>query len=85
MGVTISLHIEELVLHGFAPNDRHAIAAGVQTELMHLLTERGLPRSLRDADDHARLAPVSFQLSPDSRPQSVGRQIARSIVGGMDQ
>ncbi len=83
--MTVSLHIEELVLHGFASTDRHAIAAGVQTELVRLLTEQGLPRSLRDGADRPRLAPVSFQLSPDSRPQTVGRQIARSIVGGMSQ
>ncbi len=29
----IELHIEELVLHGFSPNDRHAIGEAVQREL----------------------------------------------------
>src|SRR5258708_7973370 len=35
----INLHIEELVLHGFAPGDRYTIADPVERELSRLLTE----------------------------------------------
>jgi hypothetical protein len=38
----IELHIEELVLHGFAPHDRHAIADAVRDELAAKLEEGGL-------------------------------------------
>lgn len=40
--MNIELHIEELVLHGFDPRDRHAIADAVQSELTRLVGERGL-------------------------------------------
>ena len=85
MGVTVSLHIEELVLHGFAPADRHAIAAGVQAELVRLLTEQGLPRSMMAGADRGQIDTVPVQVSPGARPQAMGRQIARSIMGGMGE
>jgi hypothetical protein len=37
MGVMIHLHIEELVLHGFDPHDRHAIGDAVAAELRRLI------------------------------------------------
>ena len=42
----IELHIEELVLHGFAPADRYRIGDTVQRELTRLLAEQGMPASL---------------------------------------
>jgi len=38
MGVT--LHIEELVLHGFDPRDRHSVADALRGELAALLAAR---------------------------------------------
>jgi hypothetical protein len=34
---SINLHIEELVLHGFAPGDRHRISEAVEQELTRLI------------------------------------------------
>ena len=42
----IELHIEELVLHGFAPGDRHPIGDAVEHELIRLFAEQGLPSLL---------------------------------------
>jgi hypothetical protein len=39
---SIDLHIDELVLYGFSPGDRHRIAEGVERELGRLLAEQGL-------------------------------------------
>jgi len=39
----IELHVEELVLEGFAPAERHAVADAFERELSRLLAERGLP------------------------------------------
>jgi hypothetical protein len=39
----IELHIDRLVLDGFAPGDRHRIADALRIELARLLVERGMP------------------------------------------
>ena len=36
----LNLHIEELVLHGFAPGDRYRIGEAVQQELTRLFAEQ---------------------------------------------
>jgi len=38
----IHLHIEELVLHGFAPGDRHQISEAMQQELTRLISEKNI-------------------------------------------
>jgi hypothetical protein len=43
---SIELHIEELVLRGFAPGDRYWIGEAVEQELTRLLADRGVPESL---------------------------------------
>ena len=40
------LNIEELVMHGFTPGDRHRIGEAVEQELTQLLADRGVPQSL---------------------------------------
>ena len=42
----IELHIEELVLHGFEPGDRHRIGEAIERELARLFAEQGTPPSL---------------------------------------
>jgi hypothetical protein len=81
LGVTVELHIEELALHGFAPGDHRAIAAGMQMELERLLAERGLPEALTSGADLPSIGGDSLDLAPGGRPQGVGAQIARSVFG----
>lgn len=38
----IELHIEELVLHGFEPGERHAVGDAVRQELAGRLAENGI-------------------------------------------
>ena len=40
---SVEVHIDELVLHGFAPGDRRGIGDAVERELARLLAARGLP------------------------------------------
>ena len=49
----IELHIEELVLHGFAARDRQRIAAAVQLELSRLMGTAG-------AADFAKIPPATI-------------------------
>jgi hypothetical protein len=78
----VRLHIEELVLHGFAPADRHAIGDAVQQELTRLLREHGVAALLARGGETERLDAGSFPLAPDARPQVIGAGVARAVHGG---
>jgi hypothetical protein len=71
--------IDALVLHGFRPEDRYAIAHGFQEELTRLLARPDPsrdPRRLRGAAV-MKLPPVSIAGTP--KPHSVGVQVARAV------
>lgn len=78
----VELHIEELVLHGFAPGDRHRIADAVERELARLFAERGVPAGLGDGFESPRLDAGSFDFAPGARAETVGEEVARAIYGG---
>ena len=67
---SIELHIEELVLHGFAPGDRHRIAEALQGELMHLLADPTMRGSLATPRETARLDGGSFQVAAQFQARS---------------
>jgi hypothetical protein len=83
----IKLHIDELVLHGFAPNDRYAIADAVERELAHLFTADHATPALShlpaDNSDVPILQAGSFQVAFGADGNSIGTQIARAIHGGI--
>jgi hypothetical protein len=78
----IRLHIDELVLHGFDPRQRHAIADAVQAELTRLLTD-----SLGELDsvkpissaDHRRVDAGAFTHAPDALPLEAGASLAAAL------
>jgi len=76
---SIGLHIDALVLHGFAPGDRHSIGAAVERELARLLDERGLPPPLEQRAELARLDGGSFDVAAGAHPDVIGAEIARAI------
>lgn len=80
----IELHIEELVLHGFAPGDRYRIGEAVQRELMRLLGEQGMPPSLGQGGEIARLDGGSFKVT-SNKPETVGAQVAQAVHGGLQR
>lgn len=82
--MSIELHIEELVLHGFAPGDRHAIGHAVETELTRMLVERGLPPTFASDAEIDSIRGGSFTATPGSSPPTIGVQIARSIMTGLN-
>ncbi len=79
---TLTLHIEELVLDGFGPMDRTALADAVRAELSRLIAERGLPPLLGSA---ARLDAGTFTATPDADAHTLGTDVARAIYGGMNR
>jgi|SRR5579864_1927624 len=80
----IELHIEELVLHGFAHGDRYAIGAAVERELVRLFTEQGMPAALANGGEIGRLNAGSFAVTRGSKPEVIGSQVAQSVYGGMN-
>ena len=81
----IELNIDELVLHGFAPGDRHRIGEAVERELTRLLTDRGVPQSLERGGEIASMDGGAFEVAPGSRAQVVGAQVAKAVYGGLRQ
>ena len=77
----INLHIEELVLHGFAFGDRHRIGSAVEQELTRLLAEQPLTRH----ESVERVDAGVFHVSLGAKPAAVGAQIAGAVHGGLNQ
>ena len=77
---TIELHIEELVLTGFATRDRAHIGTAVEHELTRLM-QQGLSAGSQFAAPLSanRLDAGSFQLAKATGPGIVGQHIAQSV------
>lgn len=79
----IELHIEELVLHGFKPQDHAAIGEAVQRELTRLFSEGGLHASLQQERQVSRLDGGTFHMQQGSNAAAIGTHIAQKVYGGM--
>lgn len=75
----IDLHIDALILHGFAPGDRPLIAQALQQELTRLLTEQGVPSSLTHSIEVPHLQGANVQAASGLSPRAIGTQVAQSI------
>ncbi len=73
----IEVHIEELVLHGFAPNERWGMADALQNELHGLLVKKGVPTAWLESPAQIDAGAVSL-----TKPSVVGSKIAQAIYGG---
>lgn len=76
----INLHIEELVLYGFAPGDRHGIGEAVEQELTRLFASELLTRH----ESVERVDGGTFRVPSGAKPAAVGAQIAGAIHGGLN-
>ncbi len=79
----IELHIQELLLQGFARGDRFCIVESMKNELARLLAENGLPGSFSEGFDLPSLDGGSFTVGAGERPESVGAAIGQAIYRGM--
>jgi len=79
----VELHIEELILHGFAPEDRYRIGEAVERELANLLAERGMPQSMDNGLEIAGLNVGDISIAKGARPEAIGAQVARAVYGGL--
>jgi hypothetical protein len=81
----VELHIEELVLRGFASGDRYRIGEAVERELARLLDEQGVPLSLAQGSEVERLDGGAFKVASGSKPEAIGAQVAQAIYGGLSR
>ena len=77
----IEVNIEELVLHGFSPDDRYSIGEAVEHELSRLLADRGVPESLAEGGEIVSVDGAAFEVAPRSRAEAVGAQVAQAVYG----
>lgn len=80
-GHSIELHIEELVLHGFAPVQRYAIGDAVEREFARLFKEQGSPVVATENIEIAEVDGGAIHLRPGASDEATGRQLARAIYG----
>ncbi len=81
----ITVAIGELVLHGFSPADGRRIGEGLERELARLLAEGESPPRLAESVTRDRLDLGNIHAQAGTRPETIGAQIARSIVRGLEQ
>jgi hypothetical protein len=81
--MNVELHIEELVLHGFAPGDRYRIGEAVERELQRLLAEQGAAQLPGNNVELARIDAGQFNMSPNAKSETIGAQVAQAIYSGM--
>jgi hypothetical protein len=77
----LHLHVEEIVLHGVDPADRHAIGDAVRAELARLLAERGISGALAGLGGAARLDGGALHLPAGASAHEVGAGIAARVAG----
>jgi len=80
---SIELHIEELVIHGFAPDNHERFGAAVESELTRLLSERGIVRSLSESIEIEQIHGGAFRVRQDDESEAVGEQLAKAIYLGV--
>ncbi|MEN6375919.1 MAG: hypothetical protein ABFD75_14220 [Smithella sp.] len=77
--MNIDLHIEELILFGFAPGDRQRIAEAVQDELTRLFTGNNLPEVFEQGIELHHLNGGSFAVRAGERPEAIGTRIGQTV------
>lgn len=75
----VELHIDELVLHGFAARDRHRIAAALERELTRLIAQGDVERLPASSMQVDRVDAGSFRLDPAARPSHIGQTVAQRV------
>jgi hypothetical protein len=87
----VEIHIDELVLSGFASANRSAIQEAVAAELARLLAEPEAAAFLNTlarqghSFDLARLNAGSFQMAQDAPAERIGAQVADALWKSVSQ
>ena len=77
----IRVTIDELILDGFDPADRHRIAAALERELSRILVSEGLPAQGLET---ARLDGGQFDFPATAKAETIGAAIAQNVHGALN-
>ena len=79
------VHIEALVLHGFAPGDRYSIGEAVERELQRLFAEPdAAPRWTQDGEV-AHVDGGAFEVAPGAKAATIGSLVAQAVYGACNR
>lgn len=76
----IEIHIDELVLHGIDPADRHAVGEALERALGRLLAERGWPGGGLEPTHVAAIDAGELALAPGAGPEAIGAGVAGAVL-----
>jgi len=76
----IELHIDEVLLSGFASAGWERTVAAMQRELQRLLGEPGLAANTIEPGLQADTRTAVLQTKPGESPEQVGARIAASVI-----
>ncbi len=85
--MNVNLHIERLILDGLPFEARHraALQAEIEIELARLLTGNGVASTWQSGGAVPSVRADAIQMTTQSSPEEIGRQIAGSIYGGISK
>ena len=85
--MNINLHIERLILDGLPleARDSATIRAAVEVELARLLTQNSDAANRETGGAVPNVRSNAIELTTQSSPAQIGRQIAGSIYGGINK
>ena len=83
--MNINLHIDRLILDGvnIPHHQRHLLQASVKAELGRLVLEGGVSPGITNGGAVPQVNAKRIQLGASNNPVQLGRQIARSVYGGI--
>ena len=81
---SIEVHIEELVLDGFDPKDRHRIGDAVERELARLIVAEGWSPSLMEPVQIDQLDGGTFRATPGGKAEALGTQVGQALFGQLE-
>jgi hypothetical protein len=82
---SIELHIEQLVLHGFAPGDRYTFSNALEDELARMFAQQGVPRSLFGPAELEQISGRDFRIARGATPRRIGTQAAQAVYRGFNR
>jgi hypothetical protein len=83
--MNIRVHIEELMVEGLPVTKAQGprLKAAVEVELQRLLVARGLGQDFQEGGARPTVSAGSFPATPSASPTHLGKQIAKSVYGGI--
>jgi hypothetical protein len=82
--VNITVEIDELILHGIAPETAASVGAALRGELAALLAARGMPRSLSRQGVTGAIDGGTVHLREGAPAERIGRQLASAVYGSLE-